>query len=311
MFGLDFFFAEGLFWRFHPVAGVGRLIGWLTRAFEPWMGLGAIRYGLGVLLVILTLAVSLSPLAVALAWSGGFSPLLYGVLSVLAGYASVCLRELLNAAYRVLGALSRGDLEGARGLLGSLVGRETEGLTGAQVAGATLESLAENLCDAFVAPMVYFILGGPLCAWGYRVVNTLDSMVGYKQGALKEFGWFSARLDDVLNWVPARLTALLIVLTGFLGMGSIKGAFLAIRQDASAHESPNAGYPEAALAGLLGVRLGGERLHWGKPTRHAVFWAKGKEPTPNDVLDGIVVAFLASLLWMGLVSLGGIILAGV
>lgn len=304
VFGLDLVLAERPFGRFHPVGLVGKLIGGLVRVFEPWMARsGALRYGLGVWLVILTLTLALGPLALALAWAGRVSPFLLGVLSVLAGYASVCLRELLNAAYRVLGALSKGELEEARGHLRALVGRETKGLTAAQAAGATLESLAENLCDAFVAPMLYFILGGPLCAFGYRVVNTLDSMVGYKRGVLKEFGWFSARLDDVLNWIPARLSALLIALTGFLGMGSVKGAFLALRQDARGHESPNAGYPEAAMAGLLGVRLGGVRVHPGKPGGQAVFWAKGKEPGVREVLDGIVSTFLAALLGMGVGSL--------
>lgn len=304
VFGLDFIAAERVFGRFHPVAFVGWLIEAQTRAFSPWIEKGPwARYCLGILLVFFTLAVSAVPLWGLLALAGWASPTLEIVLWVLIGYASVCLRGLLDEGYRVLCALSSGELKEARGLLRALVGRDTQRLDAQGVARATLESLAENLGDAFIAPMLYLAVGGPVLAWVYRVVNTLDSMVGYKHGPFREFGWFAARLDDALNWVPARISAVLIGLTGLMGMGSIKRAMAAVLRDASKHESPNAGYPEAAMAGLLGVRLGGERAHPGKPGAHAMFWAGGREPLPKDVLDGIVAGFLAALLGMGFLSL--------
>lgn len=304
VFGLDFLAEERVFGRHHPVAFVGRLIEAQMRAFSPFVGKGRwLRYALGVFLVFFTLAASALPLWGVLVLAGRLSEALGAVLWVLAGYASVCLRGLLDAGYRVLGSLSRGELIKSRELLKALVGRDTQRLDAQGVARATLESLAENLSDAFIAPMMYLALGGPVLAWVYRVVNTLDSMVGYKQGPLREIGWFAARFDDVLNVVPARISALLIGLTGLVGMGSIKRAAACVLRDANSHESPNAGYPEAAMAGLLGVRLGGERAHPGKPEAHATFLSGGREPDPKDVLDGLVASFLAALLGMGFLSL--------
>jgi adenosylcobinamide-phosphate synthase len=169
---------------------------------------------------------------------------------------ALSLRALLAAGGAVERALGAGDLPEARRLLAwHLVSRDTARLSGPEVAGAAIESLAENLSDGFVAPALYHALGGAGAAYAYRLVNTADAMLGYRTPELEWFGKAAARADDALNLVPARLTALLIALAAAAGAGSVRGALRVAGRDAGRTASPNAGWPMAAMAGALGVRL--------------------------------------------------------
>jgi adenosylcobinamide-phosphate synthase len=153
--------------------------------------------------------------------------------------------------------LSRDDVEGAKRLLPSLCGRDPAQLDAGGLTRAAVESVAENTSDASVAPLLWATVGGVPAVFGYRAVNTLDSMVGHRSPRYARFGWAAARLDDAANYVPARLTAALVVLCAPIAGGSPSGAVRAWRRDAARHPSPNAGVVEAAFAGALGVRLGG------------------------------------------------------
>jgi adenosylcobinamide-phosphate synthase len=153
--------------------------------------------------------------------------------------------------------LSRDDVEGAKRLLPSLCGRDPAQLDAGGLTRAAVESVAENTSDASVAPLLWATVGGVPAVFGYRAVNTLDSMVGHRSPRYARFGWAAARLDDAANYVPARLTAALVVLWAPIAGGSPSGAVRAWRRDAARHPSPNAGVVEAAFAGALGVRLGG------------------------------------------------------
>ncbi len=169
---------------------------------------------------------------------------------------ALSLRALLSAGRQVEDALRRGDLAEARRLLAwHLVSRDTSALTSAEVAGAAIESLAENLGDGVVAPLLAFRAGGLGGAYLHRFANTADAMLGYRTAELEWFGKAPARADDLLNWVPARASALLVAAAAPLGGGSPRAALRAAVRDAALTPSPNAGWPMAAMAGALGVRL--------------------------------------------------------
>ncbi len=239
--------------RWHPVAWIGRALGW-ARQWGPkggrtaLLGFGGLL-ALGSALVVAALVGVLADQSRALGWFG----------LVLQGWLLKCtfsLRGLVTAAREVRGRLAAEDLEAARESVGHrLVSRPTGDLSAPHVASATVESVAENLTDSVVAPLLFFVLGGLPGAWAYRVVNTADAMWGYREGELEYLGKLAARLDDVLNWIPARLAGLWIIL-GALITGEAAGeAWRVMVRDHARTASPNAGWTMAAMAGALRVAL--------------------------------------------------------
>ncbi|HLO25804.1 MAG TPA: adenosylcobinamide-phosphate synthase CbiB, partial [Geobacteraceae bacterium] len=172
-------------------------------------------------------------------------------------------------------ALARGDIGEARRNLSYIVGRDSANLDEPEIWRATVETVAENSSDGVIAPLFYLMLGGPPLALAYKAINTLDSMVGYKNEQYLQFGWASARCDDLANWLPARLTGLLMVLAAPLAGLSMTRAWWMMARDGHNHASPNSGIPEAAAAGALGVQLGGTNRYFGKPVA---------KPTIGDAL---------------------------
>ena len=224
--------------------------------------------------------------------------------TTLATTSAVAGRALSTAATDVGRALDEGDLDRARGLLPALVGRDPSGLDAGEVARATIESVAENTVDAVVAPAMWAALAGAPGALACRAVNTLDSMVGHRSARYANYGWASARLDDLVAWVPARLTALLV---GLVRPRAARPIWLAVRDQAPAHPSPNAGVSEAAFAAALGLRLGGLN-RYGERTEERGVLGTGRLPQPSDIdaavrLSRDVTAALATLLvGLGLAS---------
>lgn len=172
-------------------------------------------------------------------------------------YLVLSANQLLREGWNVRRLLGAGDLAGARTNLARFVSRRTDELDETEIVKGTIESLGENFSDGVVAPLFYFCLGGPAAAVAYKVVNTLDSMVGYKNERYLEFGRFAARLDDLANWIPARLAATVLVCAAPLAGLSPSASLRTLLRDGAKHESPNAGLGKAAVAGALGVRLGG------------------------------------------------------
>ena len=191
-------------------------------------------------------------------------------------------RSLTIEAGRVQRALLAGDLDGARGLLPNLCGRDPAQLDGAQIARAVVESVAENCSDAIVAPLLWGALAGPPGLAAYRAANTLDAMVGHHSPRYERFGWASARLDDVANWAPARLTALLAAASAPVVGGSPAASWRVATEFGPRHPSPNAGWCEAAFAGALGVRLGGPLSYSGRAEQRPELGA-GRPPAPADI----------------------------
>ena len=182
-------------------------------------------------------------------------------------FALLAIRDLDVQAARVIAALRRHDLPNARRMLSFIVGRDTAKLDEPEILRATIETVAENLCDGVIAPLFYLALGGPVAMAGYKAINTLDSMVGYRNQRYGEFGWASARMDDVANWLPARLAASLVwICASVSGCDPRRSVAITLR-DARSQPSPNAGYPEAAVAGALGIRLGGLNYYQGVASR--------------------------------------------
>jgi adenosylcobinamide-phosphate synthase len=177
--------------------------------------------------------------------------------------ATVAARSLAEAAYEVYRCLQTGELTAAREAVAGLVARDTGHLSREEVVRATVETVAENTVDGVTAPLFYAFLGGAPLALAYRAVNTLDSMLGYRSPRYRDLGWCAAKLDDLANFLPARLTGVLICLAAaWLGLPAGR-AWRIMRRDARRHPSPNGGFPEAAVAGALGIRLGGVNSYGG------------------------------------------------
>lgn len=215
----------------------------------------------------------------------------------------LALRDLDWEAALVWRALERGDITEARGKLAMIVGRDTAHLEEPEILRATIETVAENLSDAVIAPLLYLAIGGPIGMAAYKAINTLDSMVGYRDERYLEFGWASARADDALNFVPARLTAVLVwICSLMLGYDARQSRRITLR-DANSQPSPNAGYPEAAVAGALGIQLGGVNFYQGvrivKPCL-----GDALKPLDKRALQSARVLLYASSALMLLVVLG-------
>lgn len=232
----------------HPVTWIGRLLEVLERAWNQPRFPDRTRRALGIVTVVAV---------VGLAWSAGFAierlaaPFTYaGVLVALIATCGLAQRSLYDHVGTVEAALNSGDIDNARTAVSLIVGRDTATLSAAEVSAAAIESLAESFNDAVVAPAFWLVAGGLPALLGYKAVNTADSMIGHIEPRWRAFGWAAARLDDVANYVPARIAGLLLALAGARG-------FRVMWRDAPRHASPNAGWPEAAAAGALDLRLGG------------------------------------------------------
>ncbi len=237
--------------RLHPVVWMGKLT---DRLVDLAPRAGVVRQLLfGGLLVLVVAGAFALPLQVALDWLAQANRGMAVVASALAFKAAFSIRALTEAARRVEAALIEDELSQAQTAVGHLVSRDTGALNSPQVASAAVESVAENFTDSVVAPLLYGVLLGPAGAIAYRAINTLDAMVGY-HGRYEYLGKAAARLDDVLNYVPARIAGLVMVAGAHFG-GSAPGAWRAMWRDHGQTESPNAGWTMSAMAGALGVRL--------------------------------------------------------
>ena len=218
-----------------------------------------------------------------------------------AGYVSTAGRGLHAAALDVAAALESGDLDTARAQLPALVGRDPSGLDEAGIARAAVESVAENTTDAIVAPALWTVAAGPVGVFVHRAGDTLDSMVGYRDDRYQRFGTASARLDDVLAWVPARATALLVAL---VRPGRARTVARAVRRDAPRHPSPNAGVAEAAFAAALGLRLGGHN-RYGAVVDDRPPLGDGRPPARADVRAAVDVSRDVTWLLAGTLAAAG------
>jgi len=233
---------------------------------------------------------------------------LFYLLSVYIIWMSISARSLRVEADSVISAMKAGDIESARKRLSRIVGRDTEDLSAEEVYRAVAETVAENTSDGVVAPLFYLAIGGPALMLAYKAVNTLDSMVGYRNEKYRDFGRASARLDDGANYVPARLTAMIMVAVSFFLGYDWRGAYDTVSRDGSNHSSPNAGFPEAAVAGATGVRFGGP-VSYGNKAEIKPFIGDGPlEHSPGTVASAIRILTFSSVMALMLTALARLII---
>lgn len=295
-------------WIPHPVIGMGKLITSVERIIRRYArSARALRWaGLLLPLTVVGAAYLLTWLALFLlgqihAWLA----LCVEVLMIATTIASKGLKDAGMAVYR---ELRSGDLPAARASLGMIVGRDTKELDEPEIVRGTVETIAENIVDAIISPLFYALIGGAPLAMAYRAVNTLDSMVGYKNEKYMHLGWASARLDDAANYIPARLTAVLLVSAAWLKRLEPLRSWLTVRRDARLHPSLNSGFPESAVAGALGVRLGGYNVYHGVRSFRAYMGDSLRPLEAEDIRRTAALMFLSSWLFVLLcVAVGGIV----
>jgi adenosylcobinamide-phosphate synthase len=295
----------------HPVSVIGRSVSWLERRLRLPGGRpqAAVARGFMLWLVVVLLSYSV-------AWGliAAVSSLSRGAgmaLSVWLISTTVAARGLRDAGRKVSQRLAAGDTAGARAAVGEIVGRDTDRMDQGEVIRATVESVAENTVDAVVSPMFYALLGGAPLAMAYRAVNTLDSMLGYKDAAYLYFGRAAARLDDLANYIPARLAGALMCLAAlFLGLDWRRAISVRVR-DAVKHPSPNAGVPESVAAGALGLQLGGLNAYDGRPRMRALLGDKTREFEQADIARVTRLMLGSSVLAAGLFALIRVLVSSV
>ncbi|MCY0888507.1 MAG: adenosylcobinamide-phosphate synthase CbiB [Alicyclobacillaceae bacterium] len=285
---------------FHPVVLFGRYISWFERTFLPRCQRSAAKFWLGSVLTVTTVVLAYGvPFVILRLCSHWFW--LATFLRIVFIWTTIAWRGLRGAALDVLDPLRRGDLSEARSRVARVVGRDTQQLDVSGVTRAAVETVAENSVDGILAPLFFAALGGASLAMLYRAVNTLDSMVGYRSTKYLYFGRVSARLDDVLNYIPARISVLLLtpaLLWLQLPMGR---AWKVVLRDAHKHPSPNGGWPESAFAGALGVQLGGLNVYQGVASSRALLGDAHCELQQKHILQS--VKLLDGMVWIAFVLL--------
>ena len=291
-YALDLVLGDPPSWP-HPVRWLGRLI---AAGEEPLRRrLASPRLAGTVLAGGCVLAAAGS--AALLIWlAGAGHPWLGWLMSVLLIYWAIAVRDLVNHAWAVYRPLQQGDLPAARQALAYIVGRETASLDEAGIIRATVETIAENTVDGIISPLFYAALGGAPLAWAFKAVSTLDSMVGYKTPRYREFGWAGAKLDDLANWLPARLSGLFFVLGAKLTGLDGRRAWQIFCRDGRRHASPNAGWPEAAMSGALGLRLGGANVYHGTVVEKPWIGDPLREPEIADIPRAVRLLLAVSTL---------------
>ena len=268
IFGLavltDFRFGDALLNRFHPVVGVGILISRFEKYLYPAEENKKKEFFSGLLITVLVVFISYNVVRAVLFLSSVLGVIFYYPLFFYLIYSAIACGGLAREANNVLQTMQTSGLVEARIALARIVGRETDQLQEEDIYRAVIETVAENFSDGVIAPLFYLSLGGLPLAWAYKAINTLDSMLGYKDRHYLYFGRSAAYLDDIANFIPARLSAGLILVAGFFQGLDWRSGWRILARDRRAHASPNCGYPEAAMAGILGLRIGGDNRYHGQ-----------------------------------------------
>lgn len=290
-YGLDIIIGDPR-WFPHPVRAIGRgikaLESYLRQTVLPLRLAGAI------------LTITIVGLTYGLVWlichlAGIFHPYLGKAIAILLIFMSLSVRSLAQAAKKVYSPLKADNINQARRQLGQIVSRETATLDRDSVIRGTVETVAENTVDGIISPLFYALIGGAPLAWAYKAINTLDSMVGYKDERYLQFGWFSARLDDIANFIPARLSGVIIPLAAPLTGKDGRRSLETVLKDKRKAASPNAGFPEAAFAGALGIQLGGQNIYHGRASNRPLIGKPIRPKEPEDIKQAIYLMYATSV----------------
>ncbi|MEW5693519.1 MAG: adenosylcobinamide-phosphate synthase CbiB [Candidatus Hydrogenedentota bacterium] len=291
---LDLIFGDPQ-WLPHPVRGIG----WMIKKLEPVLRKTIKNERVsGILFAFLVIGIvwAISFIIIKLCY---FINIYLGTLiSILLIYTSLSIKDLKVESIRVYDALIKGDIVLARKNLSLIVGRDTENLNEKEIIRATVETIAENIVDAIISPLFYVFIGGPCLAIMYKAINTLDSMVGYKNEVYRDFGFASAKIDDISNFIPARLSALFLPLAVLIAGGNSKNSFRIGWRDGKKNPSPNSGIPEAALSGALGVQLGGINFYNSIPIEKPFIGDDINPLKVTHIKESIKIAYICSFLFL-------------
>jgi adenosylcobinamide-phosphate synthase len=286
-------------WFPHPVRWMGSLVDWYDRRVYRHL-LSPAKQRIAGLLLAVALPSGVYAVGILLIWSGNSIDSLWGsAVAVLMAWTTLAARDLIDHVLAVHGALQSVSLAEARTAVAKIVGRDTEEMGESDIVRATVETIAESTADGIMAPLFYLALGGAPLALAYKAISTLDSMIGHLDDRYRWFGWASARLDDVANFLPARITAFLLVLS----VGIVSRSWAAMQRtwkillrDGERHPSPNSGRPEAAMAGALGVQLGGINRYDGIPIERPCLGDPDQPLTRDHIGRALTLMIWTSLL---------------
>lgn len=309
---LDLIFGDP-HWLWHPVRGIGKIIEWTERGLRRLFGIRpekevdiGKKKTAGILLVLVVLTTTLAVTFGLLTLAGMLHPVFRIVLECIICYQMLAMKSLKVESMRVCHALKNGDVEAARSAVSMIVGRDTGHLTAEGITKAAVETVAENTSDGVIAPLLYLFVFGVYGGVAYKAVNTMDSMVGYRNDRYLYLGRFAARLDDVCNFVPARVAALCMIMAAFLlGMDGRRAAFV-FKRDRYRHASPNSAQTEAVCAGALGVELAGDAWYLGVLHKKPVIGDAVREVEAEDIVRANRLLYVTS----GIVFLAGILIEG-
>lgn len=293
-------------WSSHPVRILGKTIDYLERFLRGMKPSILSETTAGILLCVITITFAYGITFGIIHFASMLNRYAGVCLTILLAYFTISIKCLGDAAGNIRTCLKAGDDETARRHLSLIVGRDTQALNRKEMVRATVETVAENTSDGIIAPFFYLILGGAPLGMAYKAVNTLDSMVGYKNEKYFRLGWASARCDDLANYIPARITGILMIVAAiFLGK-DWQNAYATLRKDARKHTSPNSGYPESAVAGALRVQLGGVNVYDGQKKVTPLLGQDLDELSEQSIDGAVRMMYLASfmMVMLGVLFLG-------
>ncbi len=282
----------------HPVVYIGKAIQWQEKLIRRYARTRAELRIAGIFLWLSIVGGTYLFFGAIIWFAYKFNAYLGVFTMVFLMSQALAVNSLYKHVMAVVTPLKQGDVGSARKALSMIVGRDTEQLNEKEILRAVVETVAENTVDGITAPMFYGFIGGPPLALAYKAVNTLDSMVGYKNDKYIDLGWASARLDDLANYIPARITGLLYLLISPITPGGFRNVFKTIWNDARRHPSPNSGIPEAAAAGALAIQLGGVNYYAGIESNRALIGENQKPIEISDVNWSLLLMFMVSLIML-------------
>ncbi|MGL4665515.1 MAG: cobalamin biosynthesis protein [Clostridium butyricum] len=279
---------------FHPVRGIGLLASKLETIFRKLLKNSLKIAGLIVwmITIILTFAITYGIIFVCMKINKYLGVIVQGIII----YFCISAKGLVVEGYKVIKYLNEGNIEKSRKQLSYIVGRDTESLDSKGITRAVIETIAENMSDGVIAPILFAGIFGAAGSMAYKAVNTMDSMFGYKNDKYIEFGYFPAKLDDLFNYIPARVTGILIIISSFFLKRDYKNSLKIYKRDRYNHTSPNSAHPEAAMAGALDIQLGGANYYFGKIVEKPVIGDKIKEIEINDVKKTAEILYLSAVM---------------
>ncbi len=269
---LDLIFGDPIN-NIHPVVLTAKFISFLEKRLYKYKN----KFISGLILVLVIVSVTFISSFFIIKIAYIINNFLGTVLEIILFSMTIAVKGLINSGKTIFNYLKEGKLRKARYETGLIVGRDTDNLSEKEIVRAVIETMAENTSDGIIAPLFYYLIGGFPLALTYKAINTMDSMLGYKNKRYLYFGKAAARFDDIVNFIPARISAVFFIMAAFINRQDYKAAFKILLRDAHKHPSPNAGFPEAAVAGALGVRLGGLNYYFGQESFRSYLGDKKKE----------------------------------